>query len=660
MSRSEQSATDVNSLSDRATARDGQRVDVPNFASEALGTFLAGAGTLTLQQRRLIVDQALLIIESNYVHLPLKEAMHAANPVRRLRMLRTRLDRQTASTMEPEWLFHSQVSSIFHSTRDLHTNYLLPAPFAGQIAFLPFRIEKAHDAGADHYLVTRIVGGFHADGFGIGAEITHWNGTPIARAVAVNGARFAGSNDSANLARGLDSLTLRPLVIQLPPEEEWVTVSFVGGDGVARELRAPWQIATNLPPVTDHDAVSVAATSMGLDLDSDEKSRAMKLLYRPDVVTLEDGQTSAELVEPVAVEGADIATTMPGVFRAREVSTTSGTFGYVRIFTFSVEDPVAFRDEFVRLTGLLPRRGLIVDVRDNGGGHIFASEFLLQTMTPRAISPEPVQFISTPLNLRIVRRHKNNPTGQIDLGPWFESIEQATETGATYSAAHPITPAAEANEIGQTYHGPVVLITDARCYSATDIFAAGFADHQVGRILGVDDNTGAGGANVWTHGLLSALLRVPEPADAESPYRALPSGANLRTAIRRTLRVGAAAGTPVEDLGVRPDAVHRMTRNDVLGENVDLLAAAGQLLASMPVRRLDVVVGGPAAGVATVDLTVAGIDRIDLYLDSRPRVSEDVADGGVHMTIADVVPGQKLSAYGFAAGELVAARLVTI
>ena len=34
---------------------------------------------------------------------------------------------------------------------------------------------------------------------------------------------------------------------------------------------------------------------MGLDLDSDEKSRAKKLLYVPDVVDLEQGRSSAEL-----------------------------------------------------------------------------------------------------------------------------------------------------------------------------------------------------------------------------------------------------------------------------------------------------------------------------------------------------------------------------
>ncbi len=61
--------------------------------------------------------------------------------------------------------------------------------------------------------------------------MTHWNGTPIARAVALNGALFAGSNDAANLARGLESLTLRPLVIQSPPDEDWVTLSYLGLDG---------------------------------------------------------------------------------------------------------------------------------------------------------------------------------------------------------------------------------------------------------------------------------------------------------------------------------------------------------------------------------------------------------------------------------------------
>ena len=69
---------------------------------------------------------------------------------------------------------------------------------------------------------------------------------------------------------------------------------------------------------------------------------------------------------------------MAGIFSAKSVNTPSGEFGYIRIFTFSVNDPEAFIDEFIRLIELLPQEGLIVDVRGNGGGHIYASEGLLQ------------------------------------------------------------------------------------------------------------------------------------------------------------------------------------------------------------------------------------------------------------------------------------------
>ncbi|MGH4024378.1 MAG: S41 family peptidase [Pseudonocardiaceae bacterium] len=627
-------------------------------ASSGLSEFLSTAGALTLAERRLLAEQALVLLEQNYVHLPLKVAMHAVNPVQRLRVLRAQLQRQSDETMGPEWIFHREMSRAFHSVRDLHTNYLLPAPFAGKVAYLPFQLELGHDeTGAEHYLVTRLVTGFSAPGFGPGAEVTHWNGTPIARAVALNGLQYAGSNPAASLARGLDSLTLRPLVIQLPPDEDWVSVSYLGTDGTAHELREPWRVANNPPTMADADAVSVAATSLGLDLEGDEQSRAKKMLFAPGVVDLERGGTT--LAEPAAVTSMDVPTTMPGVFRARTVTTSHGTIGHLRIFTFNVDDPVAFRDEFVRLAGQLPQAGLAVDVRDNGGGHIHASEFTLQTLTPRRITPEPAQFIGTALNTLICRRHATNPTGQIDLGPWSESLEQTTETGDVFSAARPITPVGGANDIGQTYQGPALLITDARCYSATDIFAAGWADHEVAPILGVDDNTGAGGANVWTHGLLKTLMEIPAP-DPESPYENLPRGANMRVSIRRTLRVGARAGTPVEDLGIRPDHRHLMTRDDLLADNADLLERAAELLATLPEHRVAVSTTLAADGTLTVQLEGTGVDRADLIIDARPRASVDIGAAPVTTTVPGVRPRQHLRVEGYSAGVLVTAHTVTV
>jgi hypothetical protein len=629
--------------------------DAPVAGSVPLRDFVTRAGTLTLAERTVIVDQALVLLEDNYVHLPLKSAMHAVNPVQRLRLLRARLERQTDATMDPERAFHTEVSGIFHSVRDLHTNYLLPAPFAGMIAYLPFQIERYVEDGRNRYIVSRLAAGIGVDTFTVGVEITHWNGVPIDVAVAVNAERFAGSNRAARLARGVESLTVRSLRLHLPPDEEWVSITYLDAAGVRRELREPWLVAPNVPPMADTDAVTTAAASVGVDLEADEVGRARALLFAPRALEQQLGGAEPELTHTPAEAGADVPSMMPMVFRARSVATTAGIFGHLRIFTFSVQDPAAFVAEFVRLVELLPQEGLILDVRGNGGGHIHASEFLLQTMTPRMITPEPVQFICTPLNQVICKQHAANPTQQIDLGPWLPSMDLAVQTGSIYSSAFPITPMAGANVIGQRYFGPVVLITDARCYSATDIFAAGFADHAIGPILGVDDNTGAGGANVWTHGLLKALMQIPQP-NPETPYVDLPKQADMRVSIRRTLRVGPLAGTPVEDLGVPSDRRHELTRRDVLEGNVDLLEAAGALLASLPARRLALAPSLGADGTLTLDVATAGIDRLDVYVDGRPRTSADVGDGGHVLTVAGVAGADRVRVEGYAGGVLVAAR----
>jgi hypothetical protein len=226
---------------------------------------------------------------------------------------------------------------------------------------------------------------------------------------------------------------------------------------------------------------------------------------------------------------------------------------------------------------------------------------MLQLLTPRAIDPARFSFLNSARTQDLTSRDPG-------FREWQDSIAQSIETGTEYSQGFPLEPVASYNDIGQKYQGPVVLITDALCYSTTDIFAAGFQDHGIGVVLGVDDTTGAGGANVWDYSYIAELL-----ADPRFPIN-LPEQASFRFAVRRVTRVGENSGVLLEDLGVKADERHSITRRDILERNVDLIERAGKILKKSPVQRLTVKRERPG----TVQIGYENLDRIDAYLDDRP------------------------------------------
>ncbi len=651
------SRSDV-SLADAAAGK-AQAARLADFVASV------GDGELTLADRLTLVNQALVLIGHCYVHLVLKRAMHAIDPVQRLRLLRNQLTTLSEETRGAEVEFHREMCDIFTSLRDLHTNYLLPIPFQGRTAFLPFLLERYVDDDGEHFVVSKVAASLGHPTFVPEVEVLHWNGSTIRRAVEANARHQAGSNDAASFARGLDAMTIRPLARSLPPEDDWVVVTYRGLDGDEREIRLDWQVAVAGDTAMAGLGLAVQA-GQGVDVQVEAVNQAKTMMFAPAALA-----AAADIADPTSsatrhrVAAVDVETSMPTVFRARPVTTPSGRFGHLRIFTFNVDDDVQFVAEFVRLVEQLPPEGLILDVRGNGGGLIVAAERLLQVLTPRPITPEPFQMTTTPLMLELCRRHDPSPLDpNFDLGPWVPSLQQSVVTGAQYSNGYLVTAEDAANDLGQRYHGPVVLVTNALCYSATDIFTAGFQDHEVGPVLGVDDNTGAGGANVWTHDLLKTLLDVPpdDPAtagdEAENPFVELPRGAEFRVSVRRTLRVGPEhGGTPVEDLGVRPDERHELTRRDILSDNEDLLAQAGVLLAARRAFRLEADAQPRAGGKVHLRLRTSGLDRVDVAFDGRPVASLDVRDGTSNHTLRPAAPDPgSVDLTGWAGGEIVARR----
>jgi hypothetical protein len=236
---------------------------------------------------------------------------------------------------------------------------------------LPFLVEEHTHQGRLRYLVTKVATGLAVPEFGPGVTVTSWNGIAFDRAVELNADRQAGSNLDARRARGLEAMTIRWLGMSPMPDEDWVIVGYTGLDGEEHEHRFEWKVLGPDPSpdgVDPTDAREPAARNLGIDARFEAVRRAKKRLFNPDAVVLEEatmrerarasrsGRRDADAPPPTA---APDASTMPDVFTFRPVDGPGGPYGYLRIWTFSVDDDGPFLDEFIRIAGLLPQKGLI-------------------------------------------------------------------------------------------------------------------------------------------------------------------------------------------------------------------------------------------------------------------------------------------------------------
>ena len=249
----------------------------------------------------------------------------------------------------------------------------------------------------------------------------------------------------------------------------------------------------------------------------------------------------------------------------------------------------------------------------------------MQVLTPGAVEPSLLSFFNSRLTKRIC---KDNDF----VSEWAPSIEQAVETGEVYSQGFRFcrSPTTTTSVSGI---GP-----GAADYRSAVLFGDRYLLRRVPGQPNRSDplaggRTGAGGANVWTHDLLRQLL-----PGADGPFTALPQGASFRVSIRRVIRAGTHRGVPLEDLGVSPDQLHNMTKNDLLNDNADLIAKATQMLAAIPRVSLTASIGPVTAGKRTITVTTERMDRVDIDVDGRPRATIESATGRQRWTSPTPVP----------------------
>ncbi len=536
-----------------------------------LANFRKTQGYMNMGDKVNVIEQAICILEMAYVHLAQKTALYAANPIMRLQVIKQEL---LAGLYENdgELDFHERIIEVFNSVRDLHTMYQLPMPYKDKVAFLPFFVEQYHDDEEPRFIASKTLGK-QVGSFEAGVRITHWNGVSIEKAILNNAKKHAGSNDEARFARGLDSLTFRPLAVMLPPDEEWVSVRYIDPDGRAKNRKFKWFVgsvhARIWNDLENEQAISKLSSCGGYDYTTELVHKTKLHFFAPEVARKVFNATHIKMKNAAVSDNTEFSAHFKTMRPADDI-------GYIRIYSFNTTRPKEFALYFKELLESFNTDTVIIDIRNNGGGHIWASEYMLQTLKKKSITPQNAQFVNSEVTETICRIHSPSTTLKgLDLGNWYSKLAHIRHTGAAFSIGHPITAVEELKTLRADRNYKAVLITDALCYSASDIFAAGFQDENIGKIIGVHKNTGAGGANVWTHSLLHHLTR--DETGQSDFFRPLQYGADIRVAIRRTLRNGINRGVPLEDLGIEPDEVRHLTRDDLLFKNRDLLARAVEM-----------------------------------------------------------------------------------
>lgn len=354
-------------------------------------------------------------------------------------------------------------------------------------------------------------------------------------------------------------------------------------------------------------------------------------------------------------------------------------FGYVQILQFAArgfepsDDLDVNADEFRRilefLNGVAPD-GLILDIRGNGGGDIRTAERELQMLIPELLEPARFHLASTPaVDAMVMAADDLSVPGKFKdagLAPGDNRI-----TGGKV-----LTNTAPVLDKGQAYMGPVVLVIDGTTYSAADIFSGGFADHNIGTIIGTDAATGGGGASVWTHAEL-----ISNAGNSTDRLMPLPSGIGMRLAALRSSRVNKPVLTFIEDVGVSVDEpVYLPTAADVTGTFGGLFSHICRNILSKKTRpRVDVLSATPGPDSVVVEVRIKGAEKVSFQLNTQAvrrsdgKVSfvegqEQVAAVDKQDTVSQILPfsgtpqdGIELVVKGLAAGadgtDTVVARL---
>ncbi len=261
-----------------------------------------------------------------------------------------------------------------------------------------------------------------------------------------------------------------------------------------------------------------------------------------------------------------------GIKIGKRPQVLEGEIGYLPIDTMSLKEH-ELEDLDDAMMKFKETKGLIIDVRGNGGGNRDA----LRLLFPYFMADNDPPYVANVAAMRLSSSiPRGNPTGYLgnrfafpaDFPGWNKSqsnaIKEFKKTFKSewslpkdeFSSWHYMVLDRSLNPNSYGYEKPVILLTDANCYSATDIFIGAFKGRKNVTILG--GPSGGGSGRSITSPLKNSSLQVKISSMASFQPN----------------------GKLYDGNGVPPDRVTGPTLDDYLGKSDSVLEKARKILQS--------------------------------------------------------------------------------
>jgi hypothetical protein len=245
-------------------------------------------------------------------------------------------------------------------------------------------------------------------------------------------------------------------------------------------------------------------------------------------------KNAAVEIEVAAQDGARKRLTLPvatqspiyGVWPRGDSRLLEGNIGYLRLSSLD-EDAVA------EISTWMPKfrdtDGLVIDVRDNGGGIRDPMRLLYSFLT----SPEDPPRVVTVAAYRLHEAHRRDHLAQrfmyrADAEEWTDHERHAIATFASifspewelppdrFSDWHYMVLSRLPSKTIYHYSQPVVVLMNAKCFSATDIFLAGLKGMNNVTLLGTASGGGSAFAQSVTLGATPFRVRLGSMASFQT------------------------------------------------------------------------------------------------------------------------------------------------